>query len=280
MRIDIGRHEFTILWDGVLYKAMSDYPHPTDFEMRQICEFMRYEKHHGRDCTISGDENAVKEVTQKLRDGMDAYLNAAIPKKITECTACCQHGCMTDFLIHTADADTANKILDSGEIRSAVYARGMSAEALMQEERNAAKDPADFFDYAMFSWGNCQAGDRLIIERRLGHDPAEKDLRDDFTPSVRFCFEYERLASLDNAVFDGYHPIKIRGALKLEDNLFAVLIPSNLSEAVMPHIKNSLREKTYIVPFEGEDIMNWSDKAYCVVCGIKDREKRKTEEEE
>ena len=46
----------------------------------------------------------------------------------------------------------------------------------MNESRNAGNDPADFFDYIMFSWGNCQAGDRLIMERKLGHDPSEEDL--------------------------------------------------------------------------------------------------------
>lgn len=32
MKINIGNHEFTELWDGVLYKALSDYPNVSDNE--------------------------------------------------------------------------------------------------------------------------------------------------------------------------------------------------------------------------------------------------------
>lgn len=30
MKINIGNHEFTELWDGVLYKALSDYPNVSE----------------------------------------------------------------------------------------------------------------------------------------------------------------------------------------------------------------------------------------------------------
>lgn len=36
MKINIGNHEFTELWDGVLYKALSDYPNVSDNEMKDI----------------------------------------------------------------------------------------------------------------------------------------------------------------------------------------------------------------------------------------------------
>ena len=34
MKLNIGNHEFTELWDGVLYKALSDYPNVSDNEMK------------------------------------------------------------------------------------------------------------------------------------------------------------------------------------------------------------------------------------------------------
>ena len=34
MKINIGKHEFTECWDGVLYKALSDYPKVSDNEMK------------------------------------------------------------------------------------------------------------------------------------------------------------------------------------------------------------------------------------------------------
>ena len=44
----------------------------------------------------------------------------------------------------------------------------------------------------MFAWGNCQAGDRLVMERKLGRFPNEEDLSVHFSPGVRFYFEYEK----------------------------------------------------------------------------------------
>ena len=44
MKINIGNHAFTELWDGVLYKALSDYPLVSDNEMKDIIYFVNYEK--------------------------------------------------------------------------------------------------------------------------------------------------------------------------------------------------------------------------------------------
>lgn len=93
---------------------------------------------------------------------------------------------MTDLVCHTAPTENAERIFACGELRSAVLARGLPAETLMKEPRNAAGDPADFFHYVMFSWGNCQAGDRLVMERILGRAPAADELGAGFTPGVRF----------------------------------------------------------------------------------------------
>ena len=40
MKINIGNHEFTELWDGVLYKALADYPNVSDNEMKDIIDFV------------------------------------------------------------------------------------------------------------------------------------------------------------------------------------------------------------------------------------------------
>ena len=44
MKLNIGNHEFTELWDGVLYKALSDYPNVSDNEMKDIIDFVNYEE--------------------------------------------------------------------------------------------------------------------------------------------------------------------------------------------------------------------------------------------
>jgi hypothetical protein len=47
-------------------------------------------------------------------------------------------------------------------------------EELMAGSRNAAGDPADYFEYIMLAWGNCQAGDRLVMERKLNRFPMNR----------------------------------------------------------------------------------------------------------
>ena len=98
----------------------------------------------------------------------EEYKNIPRPHLITECTACpYRKGCETEYVCHTTALENAFSIFQSGKLFSAVKARGIAAEQLMKESRDAAHDPADFFNYIMFSWGNCQAGDRLVMERQL-----------------------------------------------------------------------------------------------------------------
>ena len=40
MQIKIGTFEYTECWDGVLYKALSDPPHITDWEMQTVADFI------------------------------------------------------------------------------------------------------------------------------------------------------------------------------------------------------------------------------------------------
>ena len=39
MKIDIGKHEFSEVWDGVFYKALSDYPVVSNNEMKDMSCF-------------------------------------------------------------------------------------------------------------------------------------------------------------------------------------------------------------------------------------------------
>ena len=62
MKIDIGKHEFSEVWDGVFYKALSDYPAVSDNEMKDIIDFINYEKANGRDCEITADRKSSENV--------------------------------------------------------------------------------------------------------------------------------------------------------------------------------------------------------------------------
>ena len=158
MLIKVADFEFTEVWDNVLYKKLSAYPLISDWELRNIIEFIDYEKMHGRECAIECED---AELLAKINAGIadrEKYIKVSRPALITECTACpYRKGCVTEFVCHTTSLENAIKILETGNLLSALNARKVPVEQLMNEKRNAANDPADYFEYIMFSWGNCRA---------------------------------------------------------------------------------------------------------------------------
>lgn len=114
----------------------------------------------------------------------------------------------------------------------------------------------------MFAWGNCQAGDRLVMERKLGRFPDEKDLSEDFTPGVRFFFRYNTLIRHPNATFEGVLPLKIRNMVVLKDWVQAIIAPAVYRHILEPHIPESLRSKVHFLQNDCKDIWEWSEKVY------------------
>lgn len=262
MILNIGDHEFTELWGGVYYKALSDYPNISDWEIKNIIDFINYEKANNRKTEIQSDNEDILKYIKKEILNKDTYINVCRPVKITECTACKHGGCLTRFLCNTAPIENAIKIFDCGKLLSAVNARKLPAEELMKEPRNAANDPADFFEYVMFSWGNCQAGDRLVMERKMNRLPTEEDLSINFTPGVRFYFEYEKLDMNANAVHDGFLPMKVRDEVYLADYVYAIIIPAEYKDNMVNIIPANLKDKVHYIENNCKDIWNWSEKVY------------------
>ena len=242
MKIEFGDFEFTECWDGVLYKKLSGYPEMTDWEIQTVLDFIKYEKE---------------------RDVGGNKMLESVPEKITECTACPTYkGCMTDLVCHTSPVENAIKILECGSLLSPVLARKMSAAELAKEARNAANDPEDYFDYIMFAWGNCQAGDRLVMERKLGRFPDDKDLSIGFTPGVRFFFKYNEIVKHPNAVFEGVLPLKIKNEVVLADWIHAIIVPEKEKNRIESYVPEALKEKVYYIENDCSDIWEWSEKVY------------------
>ena len=266
MLIKPGNFDFTEVWDGVLYKKLSHYPDITDWEIRNIIDFMAYEKANGRDCTIECADSALYNKIMNAISSKDLYASIPRPVLIAECTACpYRKGCVTDFVCHTTPPENAVSIFASGKLLSAVKARGLSAEILMKESRNAAKDPADYFDYIMFSWGNCQAGDRLVMERKLKRFPNEDDLSINFTPGIRFYFRYDKIIKHPEAVIDGVLPVKIRDELILADWVYRIVIPGHLKSDFENIIPENLKSKVIYIDNDQKDIWEWSEKVYRII---------------
>lgn len=263
MKIQIGNFDFTEVWDGVFYKKLSQYPKISDWEVRNIIEFIDYEAANGRECElVCEDTELLLEIKNKIQK-REKYLSVECPKLITECTACpYRKGCVTEYVCHTTSPENAEKIFDCGKLLSAVKARKVSVEELMRENRNAAKDPADYFDYIMFGWGNCQAGDRLVMERKLSRFPDEADLSTGFMPGIRFYFKYENLRNHPNAIFDGVLPMKIKDEVILKDWVDTIIIPSVYRERMMKHIPKNLLNRVVFIDHQGEDIWDWAENVY------------------
>lgn len=262
MLIKIGGFEFTHVWDGVLYKNLSGFPAVSDWEKRNLIEFVEYEASHGRDCTIECENPDTLARIHEALENRERYRNVPRPALLTECTACpYRKGCVTKFVCHTTSPENAVKILECGSLLSALKARKVSVEELMAESRNAAKDPADYFRYVMLAWGNCQAGDRLVMERKLGRFPDERDLSVDFTPGVRFYFRYEKLAEHPGRVFDGVLPMKIKDEIVLKDWLDTMVVPAGVSLDVPEYLK----DRTVYVENDCRDIWDWSEKVYRLI---------------
>ncbi|MCL2776337.1 MAG: hypothetical protein FWD71_23795 [Oscillospiraceae bacterium] len=262
MRVNIANHEGMIIWDGIYYFALSDYPHISPWELKKLLLFIDYEKQHGRQTEIVCENAEILAAVNNVIDNPETVKNALLPTKITECTQCKQHGCLTEFLCHTATIENAKKILTSGKLLSAVKAFGKNADELVSDKRNAAGDPADYFDYIMFAWGNCVGGDRLVMERELGRFPDENDLSINFAPGVRFYLRHEDIVHHPGYVFDGYHPAKVKDELVLFDYLYACIVPEKYKQEFEKLIQPEIADKIYYLPQDGLGLWDWADKVY------------------
>jgi hypothetical protein len=262
LTINIAKHEFTIIWDNVYYFSLSNFPYISDWELKKLLLFIEYEKNNNRETKIVCENKNILEKINYVIKNPDQYLNVNVPKKITECIACNQKGCITDYLCHTASIEDAKSIFNCGKILSAVKARKKTGIELVKEQRNAANDPPDFFDYIMFSWGNCQAGDRLIMERLLKRDLNENDLSINFKPGVRYYFKYKTIIEHNDFVNDGYHPAKIKNEIILYNNLYCCIIPEQYKTIFLNIIPQNITNKIHYLENNCKNIFDWSEKVY------------------
>jgi len=147
------------------------------------------------------------------------------------------------------------------------------------DKRNAACDPADYFDYIMFAWGNCIAGDSLVTERSFVkiHDrlPNQAELNDankkNLITGIRFYFRYEDIIKHPGYVFDGYHPAKIEDELVLTDYLFACIVPEQYKNELADLVAPELSNRIYYLAQNDLGILDWSERVYNFVEGLEIR---------
>lgn len=172
---------------------------------------------------------------------------------------------VTDFVCHTTSLENAIKIFEFGKLLSALNARQVPVEQLVNEKRNAANDPADYFEYIMFAWGNCQAGDRLVMEQKLNRFPKEIDLSKNFTPGIRFYFLYDKLAKHLGVIYDGVLPMKDKDEIILSDWVHAIIVPTYLQNGISDVVPKNMRDEIIYVTNDCKDIWGRSEKVYKIV---------------
>jgi len=268
MKINIANHGYTLIWDGVYYFALSNYPHISSWELKKLLTFIDFENRHGRKTEIiCEDENITKAVDHAIKHP-EIVEDVLLPDKITECTYCKQKGCLTKFVCHTATPDNAKKILKSGKLLSAVKVFGKTNTELVLDPRNAAGDPEDYFDYIMFAWGNCTAGDNLVMERLLGRGATDDERQNAFTPGIRFYFRYDDIIRHPNYVFDGYHPAKVKNELLLSDYLYACIVPEHFRLEYENLIQPSLVNRIHYHKQNNYGLCDWAEAVYEFIAGF------------
>lgn len=268
MKVNILNHGGPIVWEGVYYFALSDYPNISDWELRNIVLFSEYEKKHKRKTEIICEDNDILHAVNHALANPLSFLTVPKPNLITvpACVNCKKGGCLTDYLCHTTEIKNVEAIFKCGKLLSAVRARNKTGIELSEEPRNAAKDTPDYFDYIMFTWGNCFAGDSLVMERMLNRYPDEHDLSVGFKPGVRFYFRYEDIANHKDYAGDGHHPAKIKNELSLFDYLHCCIIPKFHKTALENIVPPNLADRVFYIENDCKDIWEWSDKVYGFIC--------------
>ena len=286
--ITIADYDFSISWkvgSEVTLRhyqcALGDYPDPSDWELQHLNEYLLYEIHHDRRVvlwcentqTCNSVKNSIEQFFKHENMGLSEFVSSKlasqperaknIPAELTHCKACEEKRCITNLVCHVTSVTDAEIILKSGAILSACQARNKSGQDLALEERNAAGDPPDYFEYVMFTFGNCTAGDRLVMERTLGTSPTQENLTREFDPGVRFYFRYIDLVSHSRFCSDGYHFCKIKDTLELEPYLILAIAPEDAKTKLL--LKDSLIPKeriSFVDRGSYGDLWSWSHKAY------------------
>lgn len=260
--------------------GLGEYPIPSEWELQHFNEYILYELYYNRKVALWFEndkteqkvlssilnffKNETKELEEIIKSKLSTQKNRVknIPTKLTHCTACVENGCMTEYVCHITSVEDAINIIKEGKIYSSQKLKNIDKEELAAREDNVAGDPPDYFDYVMFSFGNCQAGDRLVTERRLGRFPKKEDLHEKFIPGVRFYFKYKDLIEHPNYISDGYHYVKIKDSIDILPNLVAIATSKKFKDIFMKNTPSKMHKYFVFLDHSKHDIWTWSHNIY------------------
>jgi hypothetical protein len=224
---------------------------PTALDHQAVTDFLAYETGHGRRVDVIADPSV---------SGWDTWRAPKVrPNPGEYATQCCTHvyagGCTAGLVCHGAPAAAAARILADGMLRPATAVTGRSARDLAAA--STWGDPADYYEHVMLANGRCTAPEAVAYSRVLGRDLTPSDLRPGYPPAVRFYFAWPALAAHPGARFDGVHPVKIHGDLRLGDALIAVVVHAS-QHRLMTASAGRFRERLAVVNADCPSPHDWA----------------------
>jgi hypothetical protein len=168
-------------------------------------------------------------------------------------------GCAAALVCHGAPAAAAARILADGALRPATEVTGRSAHDLAAA--STWGEPADYFEHVMLANGRCTAPEAVAHSRVLGRDVTPADLTPGYPPAVRFYFRWRSLAGQPGARFDGVHPVKMLGGLRLDEALVAVVAPASLRSLIAASAGPFL-DRVAFVDIERPSPQDWAVAAF------------------
>ncbi len=228
--------------------SLRDYPRIQNWEWNNILAFLCYEKARGTELKIVCDNSYILSLVQS------AYSNLTGTEYIPPLAEAAE-----EFVYHAADVNAAQKILTSGKLLSATRVYGKTGEAIAFERRDCEwKDPPDFYEYIMFGWGTHLVGDYVVLSESF---PCEEDLRKgNFDAGVRFYIRYKEIIRHKGHTFDGYHAVKVKDEVVLQDYLFACIVPEQYKSRLECCVPSELLSKVHYLQQRGLSLQQWNNK--------------------
>ena len=251
MQIKITNQKKTVIEKGVYYFALQDFPHITSLEQKNILDFITYEKLYGRETDVVCDNASILAEIESVLADRQRVKDVPLPDQ---------------YVYHATSLKSSKEIFRSGRLLSAVNVYGKTAEELAYEKRESLwNDPADFFEYIMFGWGNSAVGDYVVISDAATGVLAEEEFKKGFHTGVRFYFKYDDLIKHPRHIFDGYHAIKVKHEVALRDYLYVCVAPEQYRAELLSLIPRDLKNRVVFLAQEGLGIQAWSEKVHTFV---------------
>lgn len=235
-------------------------PSPVDYQV--VFDFLTYEKAHGRIVAVVADPPLT---------GWDQWKAPLVrPHPGLYPKQCCSHvyaeGCGGRLVCHGTSAATAARILGRGALVPATERTGRSGVELTRGGTRG--EPADYFDYVMFTNGNCTAPEAVAYSHELKRDLVPSDLSPGYPPAVRFYFDWTQLASSTEACFDGVHLVKIGGEVLFAKMLVAAVIHMDEWPAVADSVPPELKGRMVVLDMSNPTPKDWATAALAAAMEI------------